>query len=184
MTQSEILNLYKTAANQVKNMSSGVSVTFIDETYNQVGSGDPPALVKTFFPTGTKAKNKTYNKQSDIQKNFVVEKESYVCALTDADIISATITESGSNKIITIRVKDDTNDSQNYSNKAISSSALASVAGTFTGGMTIKCSNVSVKATLDSSNRLIALTTNGQYNFAKGSDAFSMSQVQNWSISY
>ena len=99
-------------------------------------------------------------------------------------LISATITESGSNKIITIRVKDDTNDSQNYSNKAISSSALASVAGTFTGGMTIKCSNVSVKATLDSSNRLIALTTNGQYNFAKGSDAFSMSQVQNWSISY
>ena len=186
-TQAEILELYKTAANKVKT-TSGVTATRTREVYTEVGekniSGIGGSIINMAFGPKDDNKAKTVSGQSNLIKGFVVENQNYVCALTESDIKSATLNQSGSNKIITIYVKDDTTNNQNYSNKAVSATAVADLAATFQGGLVMKCRDVRITATLDQNDRLINLNTYMPSYFTKDDQKFGAAIEQWWTISY
>lgn len=187
-TTAEALDLYKTAANKIKTMADGaVTCTRTREVYTEVGeknlSGLSGTIIsKAFAPKDDKSQ-KVLSSKSDIAKSFVVEKQSYVCALTTSDIKSASAKTSGNNVIVTIYVKDDTS-GQNYSNKAVSATAVADLAETFSSGLNMSCKNVRVTATIDANGRLVSLNTYMPSYFSKDDQKFGAAIEQWWSISY
>lgn len=186
-TTAEAVELYKAAANPIKTMS-GVTVTRTREVYTEVGeknlSGLSGTIIGTAFAPKDDTKQKVYSSQSDIIKSFVVEKQNYVCNLTANDVKSATVKQSGNNLIVTIYVKDDTTDNQNYSNKAVSATAVADLAATFSSGLVMKCRDVRVTATIDANGRLINLNTYMPGYFTKDDQKFGAAIEQWWTISY
>lgn len=186
-TTAEAVELYKSAANPIKTMS-GVTVTRTREVYTEVGeknlSGLSGTIIGTAFAPKDDTKQKVYSSQSDIIKSFVVEKQNYVCNLTANDVKSATVKQSGNNLIVTIYVKDDTTDNQNYSNKAVSATAVADLAATFSSGLVMKCRDVRVTATIDANGRLINLNTYMPGYFTKDDQKFGAAIEQWWTISY
>ena len=187
-TPAEILEYYKKAANPIKTMSSGVTVTRTRETYRDNGGdmgGASAAIIKKAFSEGDNTDEKTYSTQSDIKKSFIVEKEDYVCALAIGDIKSATIQQSGDNVIVKISVKDDTSDT-NISNKCISSAALAGVAKPLSVGKlkSVSCKNVTVEGTINAKGQLIKLSTHADYYFYSKDEYFSCMQEQDWKVVY
>lgn len=186
-TTAEALELYKSAANPIKTMS-GVTVTRTREVYTEVGeknlSGLSGTIIGKAFAPKDDTKQKVLSSQSDIIKSFVVEKQSYVCNLTVNDVKSATVKQSGSNLIVTIYVKDDTTDNQNYSNKAVSATAVADLAATFSSGLVMKCRDVRVTATIDANGRLINLNTYMPGYFTKDDQKFGAAIEQWWTIAY
>lgn len=186
-TTAEAVELYKAAANPIKTMS-GVTVTRTREVYTEVGeknlSGISGTIIGTAFAPKDDTKQKVYSSQSDIIKSFVVEKQNYVCNLTANDVKSATVKQSGNNLIVTIYVKDDTTDNQNYSNKAVSATAVADLAATFSSGLVMKCKDVRVTATIDANGRLINLNTYMPGYFTKDDQKFGAAIEQWWTISY
>jgi|GEM_PF-5008796 len=186
-TAAEALALYKSAANPIKT-KSGVTVTRTREVYTEVGtsnlSGLSGTIIKKAFGPKDDKDQKVYSSTSDIVKSFVVEKQSYVCNLSTADIKSATAKQSGNNTIVTIYVKDDTSSNQNYSNKAVSATAVAELASTFQSGLVMKCKGVRVTATIDAQGRLINLNTYMPAYFEKGDQHFGAAIEQWWTISY
>ena len=186
-TAAEAVELYKAAANPIKTMS-GVTVTRTREVYTEVGeknlSGLSGTIIGKAFAPKDDTKQKVLSSQSDIIKGFVVEKQNYVCNLTANDVKSATVKQSGSNLIVTIYVKDDTTDNQNYSNKAVSATAVADLASTFSSGLVMKCRDVRVTATIDANGRLINLNTYMPSYFTKGDQKFGAAIEQWWTITY
>ena len=167
---------------------SGVTVTRTREVYTEVGeknlSGLSGTIIGKAFAPKDDTKQKVLSSQSDIIKSFVVEKQNYVCNLTANDVKSATVKQSGSNLIVTIYVKDDTTDNQNYSNKAVSATAVADLASTFSSGLVMKCRDVRVTATIDANGRLINLNTYMPSYFTKGDQKFGAAIEQWWTITY
>lgn len=187
-TAEEALNLYKTAANQIKTMADGkVTVTRTREVYTEVGeknlSGLSGTIISAAFGPKDDTSQKTYSSKSDIQKSFVVEKQSYVCNLTMSDVKSVSAKVSGNNVIVTIYVKDDTS-GQNYSNKAVSATAVAELAATFKSGLNMSCKDVRVTGTIDSQGRLINLNTYMPGYFTQDDQKFGAAIEQWWTISY
>ncbi len=186
-TTAEALELYKSAANPIKTMS-GVTVTRTREKYTEVGeknlSGLSGTIIGKAFAPKDDTSQKVLSTQSDIIKSFVVEKQNYVCNLTVNDVKSATVKQSGNNLIVTIYVKDDTTENQNYSNKAVSATAVADLAATFSSGLVMKCKDVRVTATIDANGRLINLNTYMPGYFTKGDQKFGAAIEQWWTIAY
>ena len=186
-TAAEALELYKSAANPVKS-KSGVTVTRTREVYTEVGtsnlSGLSGTIIKKAFGPKDDKEQKVFSTPSDIVKSFVVEKQSYVCNLSMSDVKSVTAKQSGNNTVVTIYVKDDTSNNQNYSNKAVSATAVAELAATFSSGLTMKCKDVRVTATIDSQGRLINLNTYMPAYFSKDDQYFGAAIEQWWTVSY
>lgn len=186
-TTEEAVNLYKNAANPVKS-TSGYTVTRTREKYIELGgnlSGISASIVKKAFSAKDDTTQKTYSSQSDIQKSFVVEKQSYVCALTASDVKSATVTPSGNNLIVKIYVKDDDGKNQNYSNKAVSATAVSDLAVPLSMGKLdyMACKDVWLEATINASGQLINLHTYMPAYFYGGSEYFAVALEQWWTIS-
>lgn len=185
-TAAEALDLYKAAANPIKT-KSGVTVTRTREVYTEVGesnlSGLSGTIISAAFAPKDDTDKKVFSTKEDIIKSFVVEQQSYVCNLTTSDIKSASVKLSGNNKIVTIYVKDDTS-GQNYSNKAVSATAVANLATKFASGLSMSCKDVRVTATIDANGRLINLNTYMPCYFTKGEEHFGAAIEQWWSISY
>ena len=186
-TAAEALELYKSAANPIKS-KSGVTVTRTREVYTEVGSSNLSGLsgtiIKKAFGPKDDKEQKVFSTPSDIVKSFVVEKQSYVCNLSMSDVKSVTAKQSGNNTVVTIYVKDDTSNNQNYSNKAVSATAVAELAATFSSGLTMKCKDVRVTATIDSQGRLINLNTYMPAYFSKDDQYFGAAIEQWWTVSY
>lgn len=185
-TAAEALNLYKTAANKAKTQTN-VTCTRTREVYTEVGeknlSGLSGTIVGRAFEPKDDKSQKVLSSQSDIIKGFVVEKQNYVCNLGIDDIKSASAKQSGANTVVTIYVKDDTTDNQNYSNKAVSATAVADLASTFSS-LTMRCRDVRITATIDANGRLINLNTYMPSYFTSGDQKFGAAIEQWWTISY
>ncbi|NLL63407.1 MAG: hypothetical protein GX241_04095 [Ruminococcaceae bacterium] len=187
-TTAEAIDLYKAAANPIKTTTGkSITATRVRETYTEVGennlSGPSAGIVKKAFGPKDDRKEVVVNGQSDLIKKFVVEKQNYVCNLTANDVKSATVKTSGSNTIVTIYVKDDTS-GQNYSNKAVSATAVYDIAKIFMSGVSMSCKNVRVTATIDGNGRLVHLNTYMPAYFTKGDESFGAAIEQWWEISY
>lgn len=188
MSVAEIVDFYKNAANPVKTMS-GVKVTRTREKYIELGgnlSGVSASIVKSAFSEKDDTKAVTYTSQSDIKSKFIVEKQSYVCNLTGNDVKSATIAKSGNNQVVTIYVKDDVDQAQGYSNKAVSSTAVSDLAVPLSLGKLkyMACKDVRLEATIDGNGRLIALHTYMPAYFYSTDESFGVALEQWWTISY
>ena len=186
-TTEEAINLYKNAANPVKS-TSGYTVTRTREKYIELGgnlSGVSATIVKKAFSEKDDTTAKTYSSQSDIQKNFVVEKQSYVCALTTADVTSATVTPSGDNLIVKIYVKDDEGQGQDHSNKAVSATAVSDLAVPLSMGKLdyMACKGVWLEATINAAGQLTNLHTYMPAYFYGGNEYFAVALEQWWTIS-
>ncbi len=184
-TTTEAIELYKAAANPIKT-KSGVTCTRTKEVYTEIGqsnlSGISGTIINTAFAPKTDTEPMTVT-GSEITEKFVVEKQSYVCNLTASDVKSATVKTSGNNKIVTIYVKDDTS-GQNYSNKAVSATAVYELTAKFSSGISMSCKDVRVTATIDANGRLINLNTYMPAYFTKGDEGFGAAIEQWWTISY
>lgn len=188
MSVAEIIDFYKSAANPVKT-SSGVTVTRTREKYIELGgnlSGLSASIVKGAFAEKDDTKAVTYTSQSDIKSKFIVEKQSYVCNLTANDVKSATIAKSGNNQIVTIYVKDDVDQAQGYSNKAVSATAVSDLAVPLSLGKLkyMACKDVRLEATIDGNGKLIALHTYMPAYFYATDESFGVALEQWWTISY
>ena len=188
MSVAEIVDFYKNAANPVKTMS-GVKVTRTREKYIELGgnlSGLSASIVKGAFSEKDDTKAVTYTSQSDIKSKFIVEKQSYVCNLTGNDVKSATIAKSGNNQVVTIYVKDDVDQAQGYSNKAVSATAVSDLAVPLSLGKLkyMACKDVRLEATIDGNGRLIALHTYMPAYFYATDESFGVALEQWWTISY
>ena len=188
LTTTEIIDFYKNAANPIKT-KSGVTVTRTREKYIELGgnlSGLSASIVKGAFSEKDDTKAVTYTSQSDIKSKFIVEKQSYVCNLTANDVKSATITKSGNNQVVTILVKDDVDQAQGYSNKAVSATAVSDLAVPLSLGKLkyMACKDVKLEATIDANGRLIALHTYMPAYFYSTDESFGVALEQWWSISY
>ena len=144
------------------------------------------SIVKSAFSEKDDTKAVTYTSQSDIKSKFIVEKQSYVCNLTGNDVKSATIAKSGNNQVVTIYVKDDVDQAQGYSNKAVSSTAVSDLAVPLSLGKLkyMACKDVRLEATIDGNGRLIALHTYMPAYFYSTDESFGVALEQWWTISY
>ncbi|MCQ2488596.1 MAG: hypothetical protein MJ143_04905 [Clostridia bacterium] len=187
-TTAEIINTYKTAANKIKSNTSGVTCTRTREKYIELGgniSGLSASIVKSAFSEKDDTKAKTVT-GSSIANDFIVEKQSYVCNLTEADVKSATMTQSGNNTLIVIKVKDDTDQAQGHSNKAVSAKAVADLAVNLSVGKLkyMACKDVYLEATINSKGQLINLHTYMPAYFYATDEYFAVALEQWWTISY
>lgn len=171
-TDAEALDLYKTAANKVK--STAKSATRTKEVIKTI-SGSIPSMYQTFgFKEGTK-EAVTYG-SSDLKDKFPVEKQNYTCNLSASDIKSASVSFSGSNKIVTITVKDDSAGTYDKSKKCVSTISVP--IGTWT------CKGVQLRGVIDANGRLTSLYYKMPTYVTSGSDAFAFSLEQYWTVSY
>lgn len=165
-TSAEALELYKSAANKAK--SSAASVNCDYETITKI-SGEIPALYESF---GFKA-GRTNNKYSSKDK-FPVENQSYACNLTAADIKSASVTDNGSSKVVTIYVKDDDAGTYSHSKKCVSTISIP--IGKWT------CKGVVLRGTINDKGQMTNLYYSMPVYVTQGSDAFAFKLEQSWSI--
>lgn len=112
MTKAELVNYYNTAANDAK--ANAKSIT---KTQNQASLAKAPeisngllqntanTLMKAFLSDSPKSVNKTYSSAAEKKENFYVGGQSYSSKLTESDVTSATCKKSGSNYIVTLKVK-------------------------------------------------------------------------------
>lgn len=187
-TTADIVNTYKTAANRIKSNTSGVTCTRTREKYIELGgniSGISAGIVKSAFSEKDDTKAKVVT-GSSIKNDFIVEKQSYVCNLTEADVKSATMTKSGDNTIIVIKVKDDTDQAQNYSNKAVSATAVSDLAVPLSVGKLkyMACKDVYIEATINAAGQLINLHSYMPAYFYATDEYFAVALEQWWTISY
>ena len=173
-TAAEALDLYKTAANKVKGTAK--SATRTSETIKTI-SGSIPSLYSSFgFKEGTKTEKVVAKGASELKEKFPVEGKSYTCNLSASDIKSATVQNSGSNKIVTIVVKDDSAGTYDKSSKCVSTISIP--IGKWT------CKGVTLRGTIDSNGRLTSLYYKMPTYVTQGSDAFAFSLEQNWTVAY
>lgn len=173
-TAAEALELYKTAANKVK--SNAKSATRTSETIKTI-SGSIPSLYSTFgFKEGTNSEKVVASGSSQLREKFPVEGKNYTCNLSASDIKSASVQTSGSNKIVTIVVKDDNPGTYSNSSKCVSTISIP--IGTWT------CKGVTLRGTIDGNGRLTSLYYKMPTYVTQGSDAFAFSLEQNWSVAY
>lgn len=173
-TAAEALDLYKSAANKVK--STAKSATRTSESIKTI-SGSIPSLYSTFgFKEGTKTEKVVANGSSELKEKFPVEGKSYTCNLSASDIKSATVQTSGSNKVVTIVVKDDSAGTYDKSSKCVSTISIP--IGKWT------CKGVTLRGTIDGNGRLTSLYYKMPTYVTQGSDAFAFSLEQNWTVSY
>lgn len=173
-TAAEALELYKSAANKVK--STAKSATRTSETIRTI-SGSIPSLYSSFgFKEGTKNEKVVASGASELKDKFPVEGKSYTCNLSASDIKSATVQTSGSNKVVTIVVKDDTEGTYDKSSKCVSTISIP--IGKWT------CKGVTLRGTIDQNGRLTSLYYKMPTYVTQGSDAFAFSLEQNWTVAY
>lgn len=173
-TAAEALELYKSAANKVK--STAKSATRTSETIRTI-SGSIPSLYSTFgFKEGTKSEKVVAKGSSELKDKFPVEGKSYTCNLSASDIKSATVQSNGSNKVVTIVVKDDNPGTYSNSSKCVSTISIP--IGTWT------CKGVTLRGTIDANGRLTSLYYKMPTYVTQGSDAFAFSLEQNWTVAY
>lgn len=176
-TAAEALELYKSAANKVKTLD-GVTTTRTKEVITAL-DGEIPSMYESFgFEEGTNTEQKVLSTKDDIIDGFCVEGESYVCSLTASDIKSASVTTSGNNKIVTIYVKDDTEGTYDRSSKCVSTISIPVIGGDWT------CKGVVVKGTINANGQLTALYYNMPTYAKSGSNSFTFSLEQYWTITY
>ncbi|MCQ2486586.1 MAG: hypothetical protein MJ129_01495 [Clostridia bacterium] len=165
-TSAEALELYKSAANKAK--SSAASVNCDYETITKI-SGEIPSLYESFgFKEG-----RTNNKYNSKDK-FPVENQSYACNLTAADIKSASVTDNGSSKVVTIYVKDDDAGTYSHSKKCVSTISIP--IGKWT------CKGVVLRGTINDKGQMTNLYYSMPVYVTQGSDAFAFKLEQSWSI--
>lgn len=116
MSVSEILNLYNDSANKVKTDAVKVVKNFEDREMQEDKLDVPgvlESLANSLIPKfmGDDTEPVEYATKEDIVANFMVPGQSYVSALTEADISEATCTDNGTEYEIMIKVKDETNPS-------------------------------------------------------------------------
>ncbi len=173
-TAAEALDLYKTAANKVK--TTAKSATRTSETIKTI-KGSIPSLYSSFgFKEGTKTEKVVANGSSELKDKFPVEGKSYTCNLSASDIVSATVQNNGSNKVVTIVVKDDKEGTYSNSSKCVSTISIP--IGTWT------CKGVTIRGTIDANGRLTSLYYKMPTYVTQGSDAFAFSLEQNWTVAY
>ena len=173
-TAAEALELYKTAANKVK--SSAKSATRTSETIKTI-KGSIPSMYSTFgFKEGTNTEKVVATGSSALKDKFPVEGKSYTCNLNASDIKSATVSNNGSNKVVTIVVKDDSEGTYDKSSKCVSTISIP--IGKWT------CKGVTLRGTIDANGRLVALYYKMPTYVTQGSDAFAFSLEQNWTVAY
>ncbi|MBP5272002.1 MAG: hypothetical protein ILO43_03415 [Clostridia bacterium] len=173
-TAAEALELYKSAANKVK--SNAKSATRTSETIKTI-SGSIPSLYSTFgFKEGTNTEKVVASGSSQLREKFPVEGKNYTCNLSASDIKSASVQVSGSNRIVTIVVKDDNPGTYSNSSKCVSTISIP--IGTWT------CKGVTLRGTIDGNGRLTSLYYKMPTYVTQGSDAFAFSLEQNWSVAY
>ena len=173
-TAAEALELYKSAANKVK--STAKSATRTSETIRTI-SGSIPSLYSSFgFKEGTKSEKVVANGSSELKDKFPVEGKSYTCNLSASDIKSATVQSNGSNKVVTIVVKDDSEGTYDKSSKCVSTISIP--IGKWT------CKGVTLRGTIDANGRLTSLYYKMPTYVKQCSDAFAFSLEQNWTVAY
>lgn len=173
-TDAEALELYKTAANKVK--TTAKSATRNTETIKTI-KGSIPSMYSSFgFKEGTKTEKVVAKGASELKAKFPVEKKSYTCDLSASDIVSAKVQTNGSNKIVTIVVKDDKPNTYSNSSKCVSTISIP--IGKWT------CKGVTLRGTIDGNGRLTSLYYNMPTYVSQGSDEFAFSLEQNWSVAY
>jgi hypothetical protein len=170
-TVSEILAFYKSAANPLKSSSTS-SATKTREKITTI-SGSIPSLYQSF---GFKEKDDTTAvkvEAGSMKDKFPVEKQSYVCNLSDSDVASASCTYSNGTYNITINVKDDSEGTYDRSSKCVSTISVP--IGTWT------CKGVAVKAAI-SGGKLVTLYYSMPTYVSSGSNAFAFNLEQWWTV--
>ncbi len=168
---AEIVNLYTKAANEakissksiyqeyLKNSSAGITLSGILKSIQGLANG----LINDNMGIMKDRSGKTYTSNSDRNKFFPVENQSYASKLTTSNVKSATCTESGGKYIITIVLKDDLT---SVSNAMAPVTKQAIVDGAGSAGMAVikeesikvTYSNCTIKATIDAnSGKLLSL---------------------------
>lgn len=130
MTKAEIINLFNNAANGAKtnaksikqNYSKNAQVTGI-ELKNKTLAGLADSLIAANVGEDESKHDVTYT-GTDKEKNFPVAGQSWASKLTEADVKSAEIKESGNTYNVVIKLVDDTQDNlkagEGHAGKAIS----------------------------------------------------------------
>lgn len=112
MTKAELVNYYNTAANDAKanaksitKTQSQASLAKAPEISNGILQSAANTLMKAFLSDSPKSVNETYSSAAEKKENFYVAGQSYSSKLTASDVTSATCKKSGSNYIVTLKVK-------------------------------------------------------------------------------
>ena len=166
------LNLYSNAANGVKT-ESGVKATRKKTVVTPL-KGTIPSMYQAFgLREGTNTERVTYTGAA-IDRHFPVKKCDYACALKASDIKEATIAKSGTNKIVTLTIKNDDPDSFSRSSKCINTPNCP--LGHW------NCKGVMIRATIDKDGNLLALFTKAPVYVTSGANSFSFLMEEYWSI--
>jgi len=112
MTKAELVNYYNTAANDAKanaksitKTQSQASLAKAPEISNGILQSAANTLMKAFLSDSPKSVNETYSSAAEKKENFYVAGQSYSSKLTASDVTSATCKKSGSNYIVTLKVR-------------------------------------------------------------------------------
>ena len=112
MSKAALINYYNTAANDAKSKAKSIT-----KTQNQASLAKAPqinngilesianTLMKAFLSDSPKSVNETYSSAAEKKENFYVGGQSYSSKLTASDVTSATCKKSGSNYVVTLKVK-------------------------------------------------------------------------------
>lgn len=112
MTTAQLVNYYNTAANNAKAKAKSIvkTQTLADKVKDPEISSSAlqaiaPGVMNLFLSSEPKDANETYSSAADKNANFPVRGQSYASKLTASDVSSATCKKSGSNYVVTLKVK-------------------------------------------------------------------------------